>query len=74
MQIGNVKGARAMDAPERTENMAGKIDLLAPLAHRPFRARFAGKVISNLGDWLDILALLTLILYRWGLGSLAWGA
>ncbi len=51
-----------------------KIALIAPLAHRPFRALFAGKVISNLGDWLDILALLTLILYRWNLGSLAWGA
>ncbi|MGI8857150.1 MAG: MFS transporter, partial [Thermomicrobiales bacterium] len=39
-----------------------------------FRALFGGKVVSNLGDWLDILALLTLILYRWNLGPLAWGA
>lgn len=51
-----------------------KIALIAPLAHRPFRALFAGKVVSNLGDWLDILALLTLILYHWNLGPLAWGA
>lgn len=63
-----------MDAPERNENMAKKVALIAPLAHRPFRALLAGKVVSNLGDWLDILALLTLILYRWNLGPLAWGA
>ncbi len=63
-----------MDAPKRERKTAKKIALIAPLAHRPFRALFAGKVISNLGDWLDILALLTLILYRWNLGPLAWGA
>jgi MFS family permease len=63
-----------VDESERGGDAAKKIALIAPLAHRPFRALFAGKVVSNLGDWLDILALLTLILYRWDLGALAWGA
>jgi MFS family permease len=63
-----------MDRSERGGGTANTIALIAPLAHRPFRALFAGKVVSNLGDWLDILALLTLILYRWNLGPLAWGA
>lgn len=63
-----------MDASQHDGNGTKKIALIAPLAHRPFRALFAGKVVSNLGDWLDILALLTLILYRWNLGPLAWGA
>ncbi len=63
-----------MSGVESGRRAAKKIALIAPLAHRPFRALFGGKVVSNLGDWLDILALLTLILYRWNLGPLAWGA
>jgi len=51
-----------------------RLALIAPLVHRPFRWLFAGKVVSNLGDWLDLLALLTLLLYRWNLGPAAWGA
>jgi MFS family permease len=31
-------------------------------------------MISNLGDWLDILAILALIVYDWKLGPAAWGA
>lgn len=48
--------------------------LLAPLRHGPFRLLYAGQVISNLGDWLDLLALLTLIAYRWRLGAAALAA
>ena len=48
--------------------------LLAPLRHRPFRLLFVGQVISNLGDWLNLLALVSLLLYRWSLGAGAWGA
>jgi hypothetical protein len=32
----------------RREQMAKRISLIAPLAHRPFRALFAGKVILTL--------------------------
>ena len=45
--------------------------ILAPLRHRSFRLLFAGQVVSDLGDWLDFLALIALIVYRWGLGASA---
>ena len=44
---------------------------LAPLWHRPFRLLFGGQLVSDLGDWLDFLALIALIVYRWGLGPSA---
>ncbi len=46
-----------------------RLVLLAPLRHRPFRLLFAGQAISNLGDWLDALALLSIIAYQWRLGA-----
>ena len=49
--------------------MFSRIAILKPLQHRPFRLLFAGQVISDLGDWLDILAVITLIAYRWDLGA-----
>jgi MFS family permease len=42
--------------------------LLAPLRHRTFRLLFRGQFVSDLGDWLDFLALSALIVYRWGPG------
>jgi MFS family permease len=48
--------------------------LLAPLRHRTFRLLFGGQVVSDLGDWLDFLALITLIVYRWNLGPSALAA
>ncbi len=54
--------------------MTARFALLAPLRHRPFRLLFTGQVISNLGDWLDILAILALVIYQWRLGPGAWGA
>src|SRR5215472_15048023 len=54
--------------------MTARFALLAPLRHRPFRLLFIGQVISNLGDWLDILAILALIVYDWKRGPGAWGA
>ncbi len=48
--------------------------LLRPLRHPPFRLLFAGQVVSDLGDWLDLLALLTLIAFRWRLGASALAA
>lgn len=48
--------------------------LLAPLRHRTFRLLFGGQVVSDLGDWLDFLALIALIVYRWDLGASALAA
>lgn len=53
--------------------LADRLTILAPLRHRPYRTLFAGQVVSNIGDWLDILALIALLLYRWDLGAGAWG-
>jgi len=39
------------------------------LRHREFRLLWSGQVISDLGDWLDFLALIALIVYRWELGA-----
>ena len=38
---------------------------LAPLRHRTFRLLFGGQLISDLGDWLDFLALIALISAWW---------
>lgn len=48
--------------------------LLAPLRHRTFRLLFGGQVVSDLGDWLDFLALIALIVYQWDLGPSALAA
>ena len=48
--------------------------LLAPFRHRTFRLLFGGQLVSDLGDWLDFLALIALIVYRWDLGSSALAA
>lgn len=48
--------------------------LLAPLRHRPFRLLFGGQLVSDLGDWLDFLALIALIVYQWELGPSALAA
>lgn len=45
--------------------------LFAPLRHRAFRLLFGGQAISDLGDWLDYLALIALIVYHWELGPSA---
>ncbi len=48
--------------------------LLAPFRHRPFRLLFGGQLISDLGDWLDFLALIALIVSSWDLGPSALAA
>jgi predicted MFS family arabinose efflux permease len=45
-----------------------------PLRRREFRLLFTGQVVSNLGDWLDYLALATLIAYVWHKGPAALAA
>ncbi|HZU67433.1 MAG TPA: MFS transporter [Ktedonobacteraceae bacterium] len=49
--------------------MISRITILAPLRHRAFSLLFGGQVISDLGDWLDLLALLSLITFTWKLGA-----
>jgi MFS family permease len=51
-----------------------RIAILIPLRHVAFRYLFIGQVISDLGDWLDFLALVALIVYRWDLGATALAA
>jgi MFS family permease len=51
-----------------------RIAVLAPLRHRQFRFLFAGQLVSDLGDWLDFLAMVALIVYRWELGPSALAA
>jgi MFS family permease len=51
-----------------------KITLLVPLRNRNFRYLAAGQLVSDLGDWLDFLAIIALIVYRWGLGPTALAA
>ncbi len=48
--------------------------LLAPLRHRAFRLLFGGQLVSDLGDWLDFLALIALIVSGWKLGPSALAA
>ncbi|HLL51225.1 MAG TPA: MFS transporter, partial [Thermomicrobiales bacterium] len=48
--------------------------MLAPLRHRTFRLLFGGQLVSDLGDWLDFLALIALIVTRWDLGPSALAA
>jgi predicted MFS family arabinose efflux permease len=40
----------------------------APLRLREYRLLFSGQVVSNLGDWLDFIALAVLIAYVWEMG------
>jgi MFS family permease len=46
----------------------------APLRLREYRLLFSGQVVSNLGDWLDFIALAVLIAYVWQKGPAALAA
>ncbi len=54
--------------------MSDRTGLSGPLHIRQFRLLFAGQVVSNLGDWLDFLALVVLIAYIWHDGPSALAA
>ncbi|MFE7168200.1 MFS transporter [Streptomyces sp. NPDC057616] len=45
----------------------------AVLRHRQFRLLFGGQALSGLGDWIDYVALVSLVAYQWrdGAGGLA---
>lgn len=46
----------------------------APLRLREYRLLFSGQCVSNLGDWLDFIALAVLIAYVWEMGPSALAA
>ncbi len=46
----------------------------APLKLREYRLLFSGQCVSNLGDWLDFIALAVLIAYVWEMGPSALAA
>ena len=48
--------------------------MTAPLRRREYRLLFSGQLVSNLGDWLDYLALAVLIAYVWDYGPAALAA
>ena len=58
--------------PERAVN-AGQ-GMSAPLRLREYRLLFSGQCVSNLGDWLDFIALTVLIAYVWEMGPSALAA
>ncbi len=58
-----------MSEPTSSTDDRARRGLTAPLRIRQFRLLFAGQLVSNLGDWLDFLALVVLITYVWHLGA-----
>lgn len=46
-----------------------KTSIFAPLKHRPYRMLFTGQLFSDLGTWLDMLALGILVAYTWNMGA-----
>ena len=46
--------------------------MIAPLRHRTFRLLFSGQLVSNLGDWLDYLALEPFVRRRWPEAMISW--
>ncbi len=70
-------GVQSGEEQERLRDTKGKnvkAAILAPLHHRTFRLLFGGQIVSDLGDWLDFLALIALVVYRWELGPRALAA
>ncbi|MGW3103151.1 MFS transporter [Streptomyces sp. NPDC001100] len=47
--------------------------VFAALTHRQYRLLFCGQVLSGCGDWIDYVALVSLVAYQWraGAGGLA---
>ncbi|MET9613708.1 MFS transporter [Kitasatospora indigofera] len=46
---------------------------LSALNHRQYRLLFGGQLLSSFGDWIDFVALISLVAYQWeaGAGGLA---
>jgi len=48
-----------------------KAGIFAPVKYRPFRSLFGAQVFSDLGNWLDLIALQVIVAYHWGLDETA---
>ncbi|WP_285768435.1 MFS transporter [Peribacillus sp. SI8-4] len=48
-----------------------KAELFEPLKFRPFRSLFSAQLFSDLGNWLDFIALQVIVAYHWGLDETA---
>ncbi len=48
--------------------MAGT-GFFSALTHRQYRLLFAGHVLSSFGDWIDFVALVSLVAYQWDAGA-----
>jgi hypothetical protein len=53
--------------------MLGRLPPLSALRRAQMRQPFVGHVLSNLGDWLNLLAVLNLLLNVWDQGPPVWG-
>ncbi|WP_026583086.1 MFS transporter [Bacillus sp. J33] len=48
-----------------------KAGIFKPLKLRPFRTLFGAQLFSDLGNWLDFIALQVIVAYHWGLDETA---
>ncbi|MBT2687822.1 MFS transporter [Bacillus sp. ISL-47] len=48
-----------------------KAGIFQPLKLRPFRSLFGAQLFSDLGNWLDLIALQVIVAYHWGLDETA---
>lgn len=48
-----------------------KAGIFEPLKFRPFRSLFGAQLFSDLGNWLDFIALQVIVAYHWGLDETA---
>ncbi|MFJ9900388.1 MFS transporter [Streptomyces sp. NPDC091280] len=64
---------RATVVTEGADALAQRTGVLAALTHRQYRLLFCGQVLSGCGDWIDYVALVSLVAYQWraGAGGLA---
>ena len=46
-----------------------ELKILSALGVPQYRRIFAGQVVSQIGDWLDFVGLLTLVAYIWKGGA-----
>ncbi|WP_394136950.1 MFS transporter [Cytobacillus oceanisediminis] len=48
-----------------------KAGIFKPLKSKPFRSLFGAQLFSDLGNWLDLIALQVIVAYHWGLDETA---
>ncbi|MEN8699248.1 MFS transporter [Bacillus infantis] len=48
-----------------------KNGIFSPLKDKAFRSLFGAQIFSDLGNWLDLVALQVIVVYYWGLGESA---